>query len=89
MGWRRVPNALHTMRPPRFSFVLRLTMSHVVLSCVGVKHISGASGANPGWSAVPRLCTRISGQRRLARVSQGVRWSMPTKQCIETRCKVL
>ena len=39
-----VSHAPHTMRSPRFSFVLRLTTSHVMMSCVRVKHIPGASG---------------------------------------------
>ena len=52
--------------PTRFSFVLRLTMSHVVISCVGVKHISGASGESrvvsgpsPGY---PHVWSKQAGQ---------------------------
>ena len=37
---------------PFFFFVLRLTMSHVVISCVGVKHVSGASGESTVVSAL-------------------------------------
>ena len=52
-------HALHTSSPPRSSFVLRLTTSQVVISCVGVKHIPGASsesrvvcGPSPGYPHV-------------------------------------
>ena len=38
---------------------------------------------SPGWSAVPRLGTRTSGQSRLDHVSQGVRWSRSKQQCMK------
>ena len=41
---RVFPHALHIVFQPRLSFVLRLITSHVMVSCVGVKHIPGASG---------------------------------------------
>ena len=64
--------AYTTGSPTRFSLVLRQTMSHVVISSVGVKHISGTSGESrvvsgpsPGyphvwsmqvWPMSPRVC---------------------------------
>ena len=62
-------------------------MSHVMNPCVGVMIIPATSGES-GWSAVPLLDARMSGQSRLASVSPGACWSKSTIRCIETRCKV-
>ena len=60
---RGVSHALHNSCPPRFSIVLRLTMSHIMNS----SSTSLVRQVSPGKSAVPPLGTRTSGQSRLAR----------------------
>ena len=75
------------MRSPRFSIVLRLTMSHVMISCVGVKHIPGASGESKGSQRSPRLKTRTSGQSRLASISPGACSTCPRNNALRRDAK--
>ena len=73
---RVLPHALHIISGLPFSLVLRLIMSHVLNSCVGVKHIPGASGESREVSApspeYPHVWSKQAGQspRVRARATQ-------------------
>ena len=72
LGVREDSQALHTRFSHLTPFVLRLTITHVLTSCVGVRLGSGSSGESTVVKG-PSPGTRMSGQGRSASVSLGAR----------------